>query len=621
VVSGQIVARVAAVGVDSYAGRMVAEAKRYSLTGSELMDGINRILKWMLVALILIGPVLFARQISFLPWRAAVRSSVAGLVGMIPEGLVLLTTLAFLAASIRLGRRGVLVQELPAVEGLARVDCLCTDKTGTLTEGTISWERLIMSPGDRSAPVSEKEVRSALAALADAQPANATSAAIAGALGPAPAWSLAYSVPFSSERKWSAAGFRGGGTWVMGAPEILSRYLDAELSEEAQAVAATGGRVLAVGRSDQAALPDALPSDLHIVALVCLRERLRPDAAQTLRYFADQGVTVKVVSGDSALTVGAVAKQVALPDSDKVVDTRSWPAEPAGIMETVERNAVFARVTPQQKREMVDALRRRGHVVAMTGDGVNDTLALKEADLGIAMGSGAAVAQGVAKLVLIRNQFSLLPSVVSEGRRVLRNIETVAVLFLVKNFYSVGISIAVAIFGWPYPFLPRHLTLVSGLAIGIPAFFLALGPGGGRFEKGFTRRVVTFAALLGGITAVAVLIVYGIARSQGSDGEQARTAAVSLVIVTSLWLLLVVSRPWRLWKLALIGAVACAFAVVYVTPGLNTFFSVNHRPSSATAITVTVVSACACAAISVAALLTTRRRRTHLVAPEARHPS
>lgn len=600
VVSGMLRATVVAVGADSFAGRLATEARRFSLTGSELMRGINRILRWLSVAMVLIAPVLIIRQLEVQSWRPAVRSAVAGLVGMIPEGLVLLTTLAFLTAALRLGSRRVLVQELPAVEGLARVDALCADKTGTLTEGRVEWGGVV----DGGAPA---EIRAALAALSAAQPANSTLTAIGDGVGADPGWPETTVVPFSSARKWSAATFAGHGTWVLGAPEMVTAVDPHGLFDTVRGLTNGGARVLVLAHGSQPLADTTLPPDLELVAVVHLRERLRADAADTLAYFARQGVTVRVVSGDSAVTAGAVAAQVGLPGADRPADARTWPAGVEQVDAFVEDHTVFGRVTPDQKREMVDALRRRGHVIAMTGDGVNDTLALKDADLGIAMGSGSAVARGVAQLVLLDDQFSVLPSVVSEGRRVLHNIEAVAVLFLVKNVYSIVISVVVAIFGWPYPFLPRHLTLISGLGIGIPGFFLALAPSEERFQPGFVRRVVGFAGLAGIVTSAAVLLSYAAARQQSSAPDRARTTAVLVTIVVSLWVLVLAARPLQPWKLGLIVAVAVAFVGAFLTPGVNSFFSIEHWPSLTVALEGVGFGVAAGAAITAGVIIRDRR--------------
>jgi cation-transporting ATPase E len=573
VVSGVLRARVTRVGADSYANRLAQEARRFSLASSELMGGINLVLKWLTWIIVLIAPILLARELQSQPWRTAIRLSVAGLVGMIPEGLVLLTTLAFLAAALRLSRRKVLVQEMPAVETLARVDQLCVDKTGTLTEGTISFAGLWVSGAERS------QVEAALAALSATREANATMIAVRDAVTSTVRWEPVAQVPFSSARKWSGATFEGNGTWVIGAPEVIDAVDPGGLRSRASELADDGSRVLVVATGTGSLRGEVLPPDLRLVALLELRERVRPTVAETLSYFKDQDVTVRVISGDSAATVRSLAARVGLDQADHAVDERTLPTDAVGFAETVEANRVFGRVTPEQKRDMVDALQGRGHTVAMTGDGVNDVLALKDADLGVAMGSGSAITRGVAQVVILDNDFDVLPSVVAEGRRVLANIEVVAALFLVKNVYSLILSVAVSITGWPYPFLPRHLTLISAVGIGIPGFVLALGPNQRRFRPGFLRRVLTFSVLGGTLTSVAVLLTYAGAREEGLSGDASRTAAIVVTVVVTLGILAIASRPLNRLKTLLVAAMAGLFLAAYLTPGVNTFFSLQHRPS------------------------------------------
>jgi cation-transporting ATPase E len=574
IVSGAVRARVTHVGAESYANRLGEQARRFSLATSELMQGINLVLKWLTWAMVIIAPILLARELRSEPWRVAIRLAVAGLVGMIPEGLVLLTTLAFLAAALRLGRRKVLVQEMPAVETLARVDELCVDKTGTLTEGAISFVSLFVSGAERS------EVEAALAALSSARGANATMAALHQAVTSTENWPAVDQVPFNSARKWSGATFEGRGTWVIGAPEVITATDPAHLRQHATELAEAGSRVLVVATGTGAFVGDDLPGDLRLVATVELAERIRPTVARTLSYFRDQEVTVRVISGDSVATVRSVARRVRLPGADLALDARSLAEDPDVFAEAVEAHRVFGRVTPDQKRTMVDALQRGGHTVAMTGDGVNDVLALKAADLGVAMGSGSPITRGVAQVVLLDDDFDVLPSVVAEGRRVLANIELVAALFLVKNVYSLILSVAVSITGWPYPFLPRHLTLISAVGIGIPGFFLALGPNRRRFQPGFLRRVLTFSILGGTLTSAAVLLTYAGAREEGLSGDAARTAAIIVTVVVTLFVLAIVSRPLTWPRAVLVVAMAGLFVAAYLTPGINSFFSLQHRPSA-----------------------------------------
>jgi cation-transporting ATPase E len=604
VVGGSVLARVTRTGAGSYASQLAQEARRFSLTTSELMAGINLVLKWLTLIMVVIAPILFIRQLQSEPWRLAIRSAVAGLVGMIPEGLVLLTTLAFLAAAVRLGRRQVLVQELPAVETLARVDALCVDKTGTLTEGGLQLSGLHARETDQS------EVESALAALASIRGANATLVAIGSGVQGNGQWQLESQVPFSSARKWSGATFESHGSWVLGAPEMVCGADPDHRIQQAKALARSGSRVLVLGRSPQPLSNEALPADLEIVATVELTEKTRPAVATTLDYFSDQRVTVRVISGDSPATVRALAERVDLRDADRAVDARELDIDNPDFADQVEEARIFGRVTPEQKRAMVRALQQHDHTVAMTGDGVNDVLALKAADLGIAMGAGSPITRGVAQLVLLDNDFDVMPSVVAEGRRVLANIEMVAGLFLVKNVYSLLISVAIAITGWPYPFLPRHLTLISGVGIGIPGFFLAMAPNRRRFTPGFLRRVLAFSIVAGALTATAVLLTYAGAREEGLSGDAAKTAAIIVTVVVTLWVLAIAARPITRWRSLLIAAMAGLFVAAYATPGVDSFFSLQHRPSPEVFIEALAFGAGAAAAIDVASRTPLLRRLT-----------
>src|SRR5690606_6144461 len=441
------------VGADSYAARLVAEASVFSLARSELYQGINRFLRYITWVIVPVGTLLVVRQLTTdQSFPDAVVSSVAGVVPMIPEGLVLMTSIAFAVGVVRLGRRQCLVQELPAVEVLARVDTLCLDKTGTLTEPGMRLRELVPAP--EAPPV--EELSQVLAALVgvDASP-NPTIRAVAEAVGPPPEWQVVDSVPFSSARKYSGATFADRGSWLLGAPEVLLAAGDPLLAR-AEQLAAEGLRVLVLARA--AGLAD---TDRTGAALVVLEQRLRPAARDTLRWFATQDVAAKVISGDNAASVGAIARQLGLPGADRPVDARDLPEDPDALAAELESHSVFGRVTPHQKRSFVRALRSRGHTVAMTGDGVNDALALKDADLGIAMGSGSGATRAVAKVVLLNNDCTSLPQVLGEGRRVLTNIERVANLFLTKTVYSVALAVLVGLVHLPYPFLPRHITLIG----------------------------------------------------------------------------------------------------------------------------------------------------------------
>jgi cation-transporting P-type ATPase E len=551
------------VGPDAYAARLAAEAKKFTLVRSELRRGID-------VILAAIGWVM-APTMALLIWsqlkandelREAIRVAVGGMVAMIPQGLVLLLSVAFAVGVVRLGRRNALVQELAAVEGLARVDVVCFDKTGTLTEGRLAVDEVVM--------LSDGPAHEALGALAAADTSpNATTNAIADAFPEPVGWWVATTVPFSSARKWSGADFQDQGTWIVGAPEMVLPH-HAEIAREVDAAASAGKRVLLLAHSSARLAGAGLPDHLEPVALVTISDQIRPEAVDTLRFFAEQGVEVKVISGDHPETVAAIAAQVGLEGG--VVDARTLPEKGPELDEAVERGTVFGRVTPHQKRAMVAALQRQGHVVAMTGDGVNDVLALKDADIGIAMGSGSSASRAVSQFVLLDGNFATLPSIVAEGRRVIANIERVANLFVTKTVYAFLLAVLVGIFAQPFPFVPRHLTLVGTLTIGAPAFFLALAPNASRARPGFVKRVLRFAFPVGFLAAVATYAAYEMAIAEDTPLLEARTLATFVLISIGLFALVINSRPLTAARRVLIGTMAGLFALILLTAGGREFF-------------------------------------------------
>ena len=603
------------VGADGYANRVTIAAKRYSVVSSDLRDGVNKILRIVSVGIVPIALLLAWSQLqasgglgqAFVNnnWKDAITAAVAGIVGLIPEGLVLLTSLNFAVAAMLLARQKVLVQELPAVEVLARVDVLCLDKTGTLTDGEIALEDLIevaALPG----------ARGALAALTGDPDGNATSRAIAAGLasgrtareGVEDPDSVAHdAVPFSSVRKWSAV-VTPSGAWVLGAPEFLLGRREDAAARDARAViaeaAGRGARVLLLA-SAPGGLPDpdvGLDSDLVPALVAVLSEQIRPDAAETLAYFHAQGVCTKIISGDSPDTVAAVGARVGIAGPGapvRMCDARDLPegeseGEMAALTEMAHAHDVFGRVSPEQKVRIVKALQSRGHVVAMTGDGVNDAPALKEADLGIAMGSGSGATKAVARIVLVDGKFSTLPGVVAQGRRVMANMERVATLFLSKTTYAALLALTVVVMAWPFPFLPRHMTLVGSLAIGIPAFILALAPNPRRYMPGFLRRVLSFAIPVGLSTGIVVLVAFSIIRAQHTLAD-ARTSATIVLLVIGLWVVGIVARPLRLWKVVLIGSLASAALAAFWIPALSAIFQLN-RPQLSVGVFVAIAFGC-----------------------------
>jgi cation-transporting P-type ATPase E len=565
------------VGADAYARKLANEARRFALTRSELMTGIDKILRFVTWALIPISGLLLWSQIDSngSDYFEALRSTVAAVVGMVPQGLVLLTSVAFGVAAVTLARRNVLVQELPAVEGLARVDVVCLDKTGTLTEGTVQFHELVMLDGD------EEIARAALGSLAANESANATMRAIGAAFTPPGGWPSTETVAFSSARKWSAASFDSQGTWVVGAPEMVWAHApsDDPVLVQADELASTGSRTLLLVHTDQPLGGEELPGGLRAVALVLLEEKLRPDAAETLTYFDAQGVTLKVISGDNPRTVAAVAARVGLPHVGEPFDARELPEARDELADVLEQHSVFGRVTPHQKRAMVAALQSRDHVVAMTGDGVNDALALKDADIGVAMGSGAAATRAVAQLVLLDGKFSTMPGVVAEGRRVIANIERVANLFITKTVYTMLITVVIVLtalgHGWPFPFLPRHLTLIGDFTIGIPAFFLALAPNTQRYVPGFLPRVMRFAIPAGTVAATATLVAYWLARLEGATNKEQKTTATLVLLIVALWILIMLARPLTRWRATLIVVIIAAVVLIVAIPLSRDFFKLQ----------------------------------------------
>ena len=544
------------VGTDAYARQLAAEARRFTVAKSELQAGTNQILRWVTYALVPTVALLLWSQLR-LPGKThdKLPGVVAGVVAMVPEGLVLLTSFAFLLAARGLAKRNVLVQELPAVEGLARVDVVCVDKTGTVTEGIIEF-RAIELCADSDLGVERPEVEGALGALGADEYGNATMHAIGKAFDD-PHWRRRVTVPFSSSRKWSAAAFENHATWFIGAPEMLWTVGgdDDPVRVRANEIAASGQRVLLLARSDETPNDQGLPGDLVAIAYVSFEERIRPDAPETFRYFTEQGVSLRVLSGDNPATVAAVAQRAGIPNAHKVFDARNLPDDQEALAEILEHNVVFGRVTPHQKRAMVQALQSRGHVVAMTGDGVNDALALKDADIGLAMGNGAAATRAVAQLVLLDGQFSRMPGVVAEGRRVIANVERVSNLYVTKTVYAFAIAFTTGALRWKYPFLPRHFTVISTLTIGIPSFFLAIAPNTRRYLPGFVRRVLRFTVPAGVVAAIATLTCYGIVRNLAGMTVD-RAAAISALVLMScgLWVLLMLSRPLTLQRSALVAA-------------------------------------------------------------------
>lgn len=592
VVAGSGIYQARKVGAEAYAAKLAAEASKFTLTDSELFRGINKILRvitWILVpvAALTIYTQLFRSQASF---NEALLAMVASLVPMVPEGLVLMTTIAFAVGVIRLGKRRVLVNELPAIEGLARVDIVCADKTGTLTENHMRLEEIQLLNDD-----SAEDVEKHLWALChvDERP-NSTARALIDELGgraniESTVGDIGQIVPFTSKNKWTGLTYNNGRTWVLGAPDVLLAP-GQRGAAEADELMKQGLRVLVLGASDISVeklphgseydIATASENQISSVALIVLGQTIRADAPETLDYFEHENVEVKMISGDNAAAVGAVGRSLGLEGAESPVDSRTLP-EPGENLATcefgdiVEQRTVFGRVTAEHKRNMVRALQARGHTVAMTGDGVNDVLALKEANLGVAMGDGAPATRAVAQLVLLDNKFSVLPHVVAEGRRVIGNIERVANLFLTKTIYSVILALAVGIAGMQYPFEPIHVTVTGWFTIGIPAFVLSLAPNHERARPGFASRVFRLALPAGVIVGVMTFGFWLWAHPGGAASsatvKASSTATLIVLLMSAFWVLVVVARPYEWWKITLLMVSGFAYLVIFsVKPIANT---------------------------------------------------
>lgn len=681
VIGGSARIRVTAVGEHSYANRLAMEARKYSVVTSELQEGTNRVLTWISWVIVPMTLLLLWSQLRVAggisgsldsgQWKAAMVLAVAGVVGMVPQGLVLLTSVNFAAAAMTLARRKVLVQELPAVEVLARVDMLCLDKTGTLTSGAVELDHIesclgsACAGGNGGVPAAGKvstddaavalgagaddvaggstgtgsgavvpasgddAARAALAYLVGGSEANATGSAIAAGLTGLEPAQARYAIAFNSARKWSAVQ-TSAGAYVLGAPEIVlagntgsgrtgSGTTDADNAESdgaglgstddvalerVKTLAGTGKRVLVLAHSNQAldqSENPTLPKDLTAALLVVLAEQVRPDAAQTLDYFKRQGVAVRVISGDNPVTVAAIAAHLGLrnPDGSEPVgvDARTLPAieDTQALADALEKHTVFGRVTPEQKRAFVNALKSRGHTVAMTGDGVNDALALKDADLGIAMGNAAPATKAVSRLVLLNSQFDALPSVVAEGRRVIANMERVASLFLTKTTWAALLAAVVAVTGFVYPFLPRQLTIVSSLTIGIPAFVLALAPTNQRYRAGFLSRVLRLSVPAGVIVVVGVLCARLTLILMAANRNQISSVCTLVLVAGGLWLLSLTARPWVWWRAALVVIMSTAALAVVLLAPLRGFFDLAALTANSW-----LVLACAAGAVCAA---------------------
>lgn len=554
VISGRCLAQVEHVGQDNYATRITLEAQKHKKLHSELMDALRKITSFTSLFILPVGVILFLRSYFLLDetMQTAVVSSAAAIIGMFPQGLVLLTSVSLAVGVVKLGRRRTLVQQLFCIETLSRVDTLCLDKTGTLTTGEMSVSTVLPFPSDALSWSPEQALRAYVTASDDA---NATFAALRRHVAPFEA-EVARSLPFSSERKWGAVEFCGVGTLYLGAPEFLLPDASHPLHRTVQYHTRNGSRVLLLSHS-AGPLDKALPDDLVPLAAVVLCDTLRPTAKATLAFFAEQGVTVKLISGDHPLTVASIARQVGLKNAGRYIDVSVLT--PEQLVKAAETYTIFGRVTPEQKRLLIHALQKNGHTVAMTGDGVNDVLALKDADCSIAMASGSDAARQVSQLVLLDSDFSCLPEVVMEGRRVVNNITRTASMYLIKTLFSFLLSVVTVFTPFNYPFTPIQLTLISCFTVGIPTFFLALEPSRDRITGSFLSTVLQRALPGALVVMLYVILIQSFAPLLQLTETETATLYVYLTGIASLTLLWRVCWPFNLMRGVLCGVMTTGF--------------------------------------------------------------
>lgn len=558
VTSGTVKAQAVRVGAESYSNKITSGAKYVKKHSSEMMKAINKIISTVSVCIVPFGIILFLKSVFVAQQsiESGVVSTVAALIGMIPEGLVLLTSVALAVSSIRLARQQTLCQDLFCVESLARVDILCLDKTGTITEGRMQTEEVVPLDGGFGC-------EAALNALASAfSDVNPTLAAVRERYNCGTDMKLSAAIPFSSARKFSAAAFDGYGTVALGAPEFMLRNIPEKVKEMSQEYKQRGMRVLLLAHSGKQCGEEQLPDDMEAKALVVLSDKIRESAPKTLDYFRKQGVALKVISGDDPLTVSRVAERAGLDNAAEYIDMSTVSDEE--IAYAAGKYTVFGRVTPWQKLELVKAMKAAGHKVAMTGDGVNDVLALKEADCSVAMQSGSDAARSVSQLVLLDSDFASMPLAVEEGRRVINNIERSAALFLVKTIFSFLLAVMFLFIPSAYPFRPIQMTLISALTIGVPSFLLALEPNHSLVRGKFISNVLKKAAPGGISVAAGIGLLTAAGYIFSIPQEQISVMAVLLTATVGFAVLWNVCRPFKTWRAVMLALLIGAFAVAFL---------------------------------------------------------
>lgn len=567
VVSGKCIAKVEHIGIDNYTSRISCEAKKIKPTKSEIMTSLNQIIKTVSIVIIPVGILLFCNQLRIEDntIKFAIVNTVAAIIGMIPEGLVLLTSTVLAVSVIRLSKRKVLVQELYCIETLARVDVLCLDKTGTITSGNMELEKVVPIDG------TIKQVERALTALGNySQDKNGTIEAIREYYPQKIELTLVREVPFSSDKKWSGITFKEDGTYIIGAPEIILRQKYEKYKDIIEEYIKEY-RVVVVTQSEEELDKKQLPEDVVLLGLILIKNQIRPQAKETLQYFKEQGVQIKLISGDNPVTVSKVAKQAGVENYQNYIDCTTLHSQEE-IEQIVDKYTIFGRVSPVQKKEIMVALKKMGHTVAMTGDGVNDVIALKEADCSIAIAGGSDAARNVSQLVLLDSNFKSMPSIVAEGRRTINNIERSASLFLSKTIYATILAVFFLFASMPYPFMPVQLSLMALVCIGIPSFVLALEPNKERIKGRFISNVVSKSIPTAITTVINIILLVIISTKYNIPAEIYSTLCVILTVITGIALLIKISYPFNAIRITLIIAMIVLFVACFII--LQDWFSV-----------------------------------------------
>lgn len=580
------------VGKETYSSSLAEEAKQFKITNSELQSAINKIFKVLIWLIIPLSILLTLSQLKVkdTTWQQAALGTVSGIIGMIPEGLVLLTSATFIVAIIKLSQYDTLVQELCATEVLARVDVLCLDKTGTLTRGDLRLAE-IKNIGSEN----DYKIEEILSSMIHELPSNnPTQKAILDKYKDCKGkLKCVEKIAFSSKRKWSGITFENEGTWILGAPEIILNKTYNLIKGTVEEEAKKGRRVLLLAKSNCEKINEYMESDVEAAALILIEDIIREEAPGVLKYFKEQGVDVKIISGDNPVTVSEVARRTGVKNYDKYIDARELPEDENELREVVDKTTVFGRVTPHQKKKIVNVLQEKGHTVAMTGDGVNDVLALKSADCGIAMANGSDATKAVAQLVLMNSDFTALPKVVEEGRKQINNLERVAELFLSKTVYSVLLAFVCSVLFLPYPILPIQLSLIGSCTIGIPGFFLAMLPSKGGVKKGFLARILTVSIPNGIILALFTILTFIISLRVGVPMEMSRTMALLMFGGISMVILIRVSRPLTLFKSILCALMFGIIILSFLTPIGRYIFSLGTIKLKYWIISLAVIIGCA----------------------------